>query len=99
MTSPSRVLDHDMDGPDAPGRGGPGGAIGIPVRNEERDLARSIRRLHAYLAHFPFRTQITIADNGSADGTWQAALTLAATLPGGRAVRLGQPGRGRALRT
>jgi glycosyltransferase involved in cell wall biosynthesis len=45
-------------------------AIVVPVLNEERDLAPSIRRLMAYLTgRFPFRTVVTIADNGSADGT------------------------------
>jgi putative flippase GtrA len=74
--------------------------IVIPVRNEERDLAPSVRRLDAYLPDcFPFTTRITIADNGSTDGTWAQALALAAELPSVRAVRLGRPGRGGALRS
>ena len=73
--------------------------IVVPVRDEEHDLAPSIRRLHAYLtAGFPFTTCITIADNDSRDGTWAQAQELAAELSGVRAVRLEQPGRGRALR-
>jgi putative flippase GtrA len=73
--------------------------IVVPVRNEEHDLAPSIRRLHAYLADaFPFSTRITIADNGSSDGTSAIAAALASELTGVRAVRLDQPGRGRALR-
>ena len=87
----------------APGRAAgpaPRVEIVVPVRNEERDLERSVRRLVAYLsAGFPFRTRITIADNGSSDGTWAVAKGLAAELPGVRAVRLEQPGRGRALRS
>ncbi len=72
----------------------------IPVRNEDRDLVPSVRRLHAYLlAQFPFSTRITIADNGSTDGTWAQARALAAELPSVRAVRLERPGRGGALRT
>lgn len=72
----------------------------MPVRNEERDLAPSVRRLHAYLRdRFPFTARITIADNGSTDGTWTAALVLARELELVRAVRLDQPGRGRALRS
>ena len=72
----------------------------MPVRNEECDLAPSIRRLHAYLCdRFPFTARITIADNGSTDGTWAEALALAGQLDLVRAVRLDQPGRGRALRT
>jgi putative flippase GtrA len=74
--------------------------IVVPVRNEERSLAPSIRRLAAYLrAGFPFRTRITIADNGSSDGTWAVAEELAAELAEVRAVHLEQPGRGRALRS
>jgi len=74
--------------------------IVVPVRDEERDLAPSIRRLVAYLAgRFPFRAVVTIADNGSTDGTWAAAQALAAELHGVGAVRLERPGRGNALRS
>jgi len=73
--------------------------IVVPVRNEERDLALSVRRLHAYLRdRFPFTARITIADNGSTDSTWQEAQALAEELPSVRAVRLERPGRGGALR-
>jgi putative flippase GtrA len=74
--------------------------IVVPVRNEERDLAPSVRRLHAYLRdRFPFSARITIADNGSTDRTWAEALALVEDLDLVSAVRLDQPGRGRALRT
>ncbi len=74
--------------------------IVVPVRNEEADLARSVQCLADYLrAGFPFGTRITIADNGSSDGTWAVAEALAAELTEVRAVRLEQPGRGRALRS
>jgi len=73
--------------------------IVIPVRNEEYDLAPSVRRLHAFLGEeFPLSTRITIADNGSTDGTWAQALALQADLSAVRAVRLKRPGRGGALR-
>ena len=73
--------------------------IVVPVRNEERDLAPSVRRLVAYLREsFPFRAQITIADNGSTDATWVIADRLARELPEVRAVHMELPGRGRALR-
>src|SRR5438094_9657037 len=72
----------------------------IPVYNEERDLVRSVRRLHAYLeAQFPFPTTITIVDNASTDATWPIAEYLAAELPNVRAIHLDAKGRGRALRT
>ncbi len=73
--------------------------IVVPVRNEERDLAPSVRRLAGYLRDsFPFSARITIADNGSTDATWVIASRLARELPEVRAVRMEQPGRGRALR-
>ena len=73
--------------------------IAVPVYNEVGTLARSIVRLSAYLQHaFPFSVRVTIADNGSTDGTWKAALALAARFPEIRAVRLEEKGRGRALK-
>lgn len=74
--------------------------IVVPVRNEERDLAPSVRRLAAYLrADFPFTALITIADNGSTDGTRAVAQGLARDLGPDtvRAAHLDEPGRGRAL--
>jgi len=73
--------------------------IVVPVRNEVRDLAPSVRRLVGYLRDgFPCIARVTIADNGSTDGTWSAAQSLAASFPGVvRAVYLDLPGRGRAL--
>jgi putative flippase GtrA len=74
--------------------------IVIPVRNEERDLAPSVRRLAAYLDEsFPFSAQLTIADNGSSDRTWAVAQGLVGELGQDAvcAVHLDQPGRGRAL--
>ena len=74
--------------------------IVIPVRNEERDLGPSVRRLHAYLRErFPFGARITIADNGSDDGTWAVAIELEAEFSSVRAIRIERPGRGRALRS
>jgi putative flippase GtrA len=72
--------------------------IVVPVLDEAETLERSIRRLDAYLRDsFPFSTRITIADNGSTDGTWQLAAALASELPAVRAIRLEERGRGRAL--
>lgn len=71
----------------------------VPVHNEERVLAASIERLHEYLTRrFPFTWRVTIADNGSVDGTAAVADTLAARLPQVRVLHLDQKGRGRALR-
>jgi putative flippase GtrA len=74
--------------------------IVVPVRDEERDLGPSVRRLAAYLStRFPFRAVVTIADNGSTDRTWAVARALSRELDGVRTVRLEQAGRGRALRS
>jgi putative flippase GtrA len=74
--------------------------IVIPVLNEERDLGPSVRRLREYLAgHFPFAVVVTIADNGSTDGTWSRALDLEDEFAAVRAVRIERPGRGGALRS
>ncbi len=71
----------------------------VPVLNEERDLAPSVRRLHAFLrAELPYSFRITIADNGSTDATAEIAASLVAELDGVVLVTLAERGRGRALR-
>jgi putative flippase GtrA len=81
------------------GRESPQVEIVVPVRNEERDLAPSVRRLCAYLREgFPFTARVTIADNGSSDRTWAVAQDLCREFVEVSAVHLDQPGRGRALR-
>jgi glycosyltransferase involved in cell wall biosynthesis len=73
--------------------------IAVPVYNEERVLAASIERLHAYLSdQFPFSWRITIVDNASTDGTWLSATRLARDLPHVTARHLDRKGRGLALR-
>jgi glycosyltransferase involved in cell wall biosynthesis len=58
-----------------------------------------VRTLRSYLdARVPFPVLVTVVDNGSADGTWEAASRLAAQVPGVRAVHLAEKGRGRALK-
>ena len=74
--------------------------IVVPVYNEERTLALSIRRLHQYLSSsVPLRWRILIADNASTDATPEIAHALAGGLTGVSVLRLEQKGRGRALRT
>jgi putative flippase GtrA len=73
--------------------------IVIPVRDEQRDLGPSVRRLCGYLRHrFPFTAAVTVADNGSGDATWLVAEALTREFAEVSAVHLDEPGRGRALR-
>ena len=72
----------------------------VPVYNEAQGLEASVTTLPAYLDEsFPFRTVVTIADNGSTDGTALIARRLAATLDGVQALTLTRKGRGFALRS
>jgi putative flippase GtrA len=73
--------------------------IVIPVYNEEAVLGASVRKVRSYLdERFPFTALVSIADNASTDRTWPIASALAASMPGVQAFRLGEKGRGRALR-
>jgi glycosyltransferase involved in cell wall biosynthesis len=73
--------------------------IAIPVYNEEQDLERSVRTLHAYMgSRVPFSTRITIVDNASTDATGVIGLRLAQTIDHVRFMHLDAKGRGRALR-
>jgi len=73
--------------------------IVVPVHNEERSLALSIRRLHRFLRNeFPLSWRIVIADNASTDVTPGIAAALARELDHVSWIRLERKGRGRALR-
>jgi putative flippase GtrA len=73
--------------------------IVVPVYNEDRSLALSVRRLHRFLSTaFPFRWRIVIADNASTDRTADVADGLARELAHVSSIRLERKGRGRALR-
>jgi len=74
--------------------------VTIPVYNEERDLAPSIQKLHAFLKETAaFTSSIVIADNASTDRTWQIAQELERQCSNVRALHIPQKGRGLALRT
>jgi putative flippase GtrA len=99
LTATRPSLLGDTAGGFAPNQAEPPAVdVVVPVYNEVDALRGSIERLHAYLTEvFPLSARITIADNGSTDGTWEAALAIEHELPGVRAVRLEQKGRGLAL--
>jgi putative flippase GtrA len=99
--SPARVVEMTAEQPAPPV---PDRLLGevevvVPVYNEQADLGPSVTRLRDYLdRRFPFPTVVTVVDNASTDGTWAVAADLARRLPGVRALRLADKGRGRALR-
>jgi len=72
----------------------------IPVYNEERDLEKSITKLHQFLSdNVDYNWRIVVADNASKDHTLEIAKQLAERYPGKVGlVHLDQKGRGRALR-
>jgi glycosyltransferase involved in cell wall biosynthesis len=71
----------------------------VPVLDEAHVLEGSIRLLHERLVTtFPFTWRITVADNGSTDGTRELAERLASELDCVRVVALDRRGRGLALR-
>ena len=66
--------------------------IVLPVHNEERIVASSVERLHAYLSNgFPFSWRIVIADNGSTDATLSISRRLAEELPSVDVVAIADP--------
>jgi glycosyltransferase involved in cell wall biosynthesis/putative flippase GtrA len=71
----------------------------VPVLNEEHTIGACVRRLDNHLrSTFPYPYRITIADNGSTDGTRRVVADLERGQAGRvRVVRLEQKGRGRAL--
>jgi glycosyltransferase involved in cell wall biosynthesis len=63
-------------------------------------LEQSIKTLRDFMAkNFPYSWQITIADNASADRTWEIARRLETEYPEVKARHLDRKGRGLALRT
>ncbi|MBW8751675.1 MAG: bifunctional glycosyltransferase family 2/GtrA family protein [Propionibacteriales bacterium] len=70
----------------------------IPVHNEERQLAASVRRVLAALDRLPWSYRVTIADNASTDGTDVVARRLSHEHPQVRVEHLAEKGRGRALK-
>jgi glycosyltransferase involved in cell wall biosynthesis len=74
--------------------------IVIPVLNEEKVLAASVGALHHFLTgHLSeYDWRITIADNGSEDGTRDIAAKLIDFYDGVGITTLQQRGRGRALK-
>jgi glycosyltransferase involved in cell wall biosynthesis len=74
--------------------------IVIPVYNEEEALGPCVGRLRTFLENeFAHDWSITIANNGSTDGTLELAATLRAADSRVQILNLSRKGRGLALRT
>lgn len=72
----------------------------IPVHNEAHVLESSVQRVHEFFgANVPHRWKIVIAENGSRDRTEGVARQLCRQASNVDLLVVGQPGRGRALRT
>lgn len=87
-----------LDKPTARPPAAPTVDVVLPVYNEQADLAATVTRLRDHLRAQPFTFRITIADNASTDATPAIAAALEARFVDVRSVRLGEKGRGRALR-
>ena len=73
--------------------------IVIPVYNEEHTLRRSVDTLTSFLReNLENPWTVTIADNGSTDGTLNVGRMLSDEYGGVRCVHIPEKGRGRALR-
>ncbi len=72
----------------------------IPVYNEEKELADSVRKLVSFLDSNlkDFAWRIVIADNASTDATYEIATSLARKHPQVKAEHLTEKGRGRAVK-
>ncbi len=72
----------------------------IPVLNEVKALEQSVMTVREFLGRtFPYRWRVTIADNGSTDGTREVGERLQKQFPGEVFFfAIPQRGRGRALR-
>ncbi|WP_152354632.1 bifunctional glycosyltransferase family 2/GtrA family protein [Brachybacterium subflavum] len=73
----------------------------VPVLNERHTIEACVERLDRHLrSTFPYPFRITVADNGSTDGTRQITADLEERMPDRvRAVHLDRKGRGRALKS
>jgi dolichol-phosphate mannosyltransferase len=73
-------------------------SIVIPARDEEDAISTTVQHLHVELVHHAVPHEIVVVDDSSRDGTWNAVLRLAESIPEVRAVQNDLPhGFGRAV--
>ncbi len=84
----------------SPGAGGgaPDISVVIPVHNEADYLPEALPAIFAQLEAVPGTVEVILAENGSTDGTAEAAETYRATYPNLQVLRLPEPDYGAAMR-
>jgi glycosyltransferase involved in cell wall biosynthesis len=73
-------------------------SVVVPAYNEERRLPDTLAQILAYLERQPYRFELIVADDGSADRTAALVEALAAPRPNVRLLRLDHRGKGFAVR-
>ena len=73
----------------------------MPLYNEEKTLAKSVKTVVNFLAdtNFPYPYTLTLANNASTDKSWKVCLECANAFPQVRAIDIGKKGKGLAIRT
>jgi glycosyltransferase involved in cell wall biosynthesis len=75
--------------------------IVVPLYNEEKVLAKSVKTILDFLSgtKFPYPYTLTLANNASTDRSWSICQELAAIYPAVRPLDIGAKGKGHAVRT
>ena len=73
-------------------------SIIIPARNEESRLPRALGQVFAFLEQQPFRSEVLVVENASADRTLQVVQSFADKFPTLRVLQESRPGKGSAIR-
>jgi glycosyltransferase involved in cell wall biosynthesis len=73
-------------------------SVVVPAYNEERRLPETLAQILHYLERQPYRFELIVADDGSADRTAALVEGLASERPGLRLLRLDHRGKGFAVR-
>src|ERR1044071_9792067 len=73
-------------------------SVVIPAYNEEQRLPDTLAQIMAYLGDQPYRSEVIVADDGSADGTAALVERLIERHPSLRLLQLDHRGKGFAVR-
>ena len=73
-------------------------SIIIPAYNEERRLSETLQQVHEFLRKQDYRSEILVVENGSTDGTFEAARDLQGKIPNLHVMHEDVLGKGWAVR-